>query len=398
MDAELEALGIEPPPRARRIATRVVPVLLVLGLVAVAVLLFVRNANEGPVYVTGHVTRGELVASVTAVGSLRPLRTVDVSAEISGRVRAVRVDVNDEVHVGDVLLELDTESLAATASQGRAAVRESHAAAALARANEEEARRALARTEALHARGLSTDRDLETARTMLARAEAEIAVSEARTSMARASLRESSTGLTRAVIRSPIDGIVLLRMVQPGQTVAAMLQAPTLLELAEDLRQMELHVDVDEADVGRVRQGQEATFVVDAYPGRTFRGTITRVAFAGRLVQNVVSYETVLRVENPDLALRPAMTANATIVTETRRDVLLVPSAALRFSPRRELAGRDRRWDAPRGPTLWTRRGDTLEPLSVEVLANDERFTEVRGRGVHEGLEIVLDARASEDG
>lgn len=398
MDAQLEALGIEAPTRARRWAGRIVPALLVLGLLVAAALLVQQSrATSVPQYVTARITRGQLVASVTAVGSLRPVRTVDVSAEISGRVRAVNVDVNDEVREGQVLIELDTESLAATASQGRAAVRESRAAAALARANEDEARRTLARTEGLHARGLVTERELEAARTMLARAEAEIAVSTARTSMAQASLRESSTGLSRAVIRSPIDGMVLVRVVQPGQTVAAMLQAPMLLQIAEDLRRMALHVDVDEADVGRVHEGQEATFVVDAYPDRTFRGRITRVNFAGRLVQNVVSYETVLQVENPDLALRPAMTANATIVTDTHRDVLLVPSAALRFSPRTELTGRDRRWDAPRGPTIWVRDGESLTPLSVEVVSNDETHTEIRGRGVHAGLEVVVDTRAVGD-
>jgi HlyD family secretion protein len=154
---------------------------------------------------------------------------------------------------------------------------------------------------------------------------------------------------------------------------------------------------VDEADVGRVHEGQDATFVVDAYPDREFRGRITRVNFAGRLVQNVVSYETILRVSNPDLALRPAMTANAMIVTDTHRDVLLVPSAALRFSPRSQLSGRDRRWDAPRGPTIWTRDGDTLAPISVEVITSDETNTEIRGRGVHEGLEVVVDTRTPDD-
>ncbi len=397
MDARLEALGIEPQGRTRRIAVRAVSGLLVLGLIGAGVYVLRGRTDDAPRYELGRVSRGNIIASVTAVGSLRPLRTVEVSAEISGRVRAVHVDVNDEVRVGQVLLELDTESLAATASQGRAAVREASAATQLAQANHEEAVRNLARMESMHARGLVTERDLEGARTMLARSDAEIAAAAARTSMARAGLRETSTGLTRAVIRSPIDGMVMIRAVQPGQTVAAMLQAPMLLSIAEDLRQMALHVDVDEADVGRVHEGQEATFVVDAYPGRTFRGRITRVAFAGRLVQNVVSYETVLAVDNPDLALRPAMTANATIVTDTRRGVLRVPSAALRFAPRRELSSRDRRWDAPRGPTIWTPDGETLRPISVEVLANDEEYTEVRGRGLREGLPVVLDTRTEDE-
>lgn len=397
MSEGLAALGIEPKRTSR--ARKLVIAGLIASFVTAAVVFVVRGHDGGaPAYVTDRVTRGDLVASVTAVGSLRPMRTVDVSAEISGRVRAVHVDVNDTVTVGQPLIELDTDSLSATAQQGRAAVHESAAAAELARANEEEARRTLARTESMHARGLVTDRDLEAAQTMHARTRAEIAVADARTRRAQAALRESSTGLSRAVIRSPIDGVVLVRVVQPGQTVAAMLQAPMLLQLAEDLRKMALHVDVDEADVGRVRPGLEATFVVDAYPGRTFRGEITRVAYAGRLVQNVVSYETVLTVDNPDLALRPAMTANATIITETRRGVLRVPSAALRFSPRAQLGSRDRRWDAPRGPTIWTLRGETLVPVSVRVRASDETHVEVEGRALREGMVVVLDTRSEDAG
>jgi HlyD family secretion protein len=398
MTEPLEALGIEDPRKKGRLLRRSVAAVVVLALGASCSYAWATRGTEGPSYVTGRVTRGDLVATVTATGSIRPVRTVDIGAEISGRVESVHVDVNDRVTVGQVLIEIDTDPFQATVSQGQASVLEARAAVQLATANLDDARRQLARTEELERRGNVPTQQLEQAQAMLARAEAEFASAGARTRLARAGLTESRTTLDRAVIRSPIDGVVLRRTVQPGQTVAASFQAPIMLELAQDLTHMELHVDVDEADVGRVVNGLSATFVVDAYPDRVFRGEITRVAYAGRLVQNVVSYETVISVGNPDLALRPAMTANATIVTETRHGVLLVPSAALRFAPRTNFrVGRDRRWDAPRGPTVWLRRGNTPVPISVEVLGSDETRTEVRGEGLREGAVVITDVRGESE-
>lgn len=389
----LEALGIEDPRKKGRILRWTLSFAFVCALLAASAYAYLHRLPSGPSYVTRSVVRGDIVATVTATGSLRPVRTVDLGAEISGRVASVLVDVNDRVRTGDVLVEIDTEPYRATVSQGRASVLEARAAVALATANVEDARRQLVRTRELARLGNVPAAQLEQAEATVARADAEMASANARTLMARAGLSESQSTLGRAVIRSPIDGVVLRRSIQPGQTVAATFQAPVMLELAEDLTHMELHVDVDEADVGRVRNGQHVTFVVDAYPDREFGGTITRVSYAGRLVQNVVSYETVIAVENADLALRPAMTANATIVIETRRSVVLVPSAALRFAPRTNLrVGRDRRWDAPRGPTVWILRGSEPVPVSVEVLGSDEQRTEVRADAIHEGGRVIVDS------
>lgn len=389
MDA-LRELGIEDPRRGRT-RRRVFIVVAVLAVPLVGYLWKLRHPTRPPAYETARVARGELVATVSATGSLRPVRTVDVGAEVSGRVVAVHVDVNDRVRAGQVLVEIDTLSASASAEQRRASVLEAGASVELARIAREQATVDLDRTRSLHERGIASAQQLEQAEAAAERAEAEVRAASARSSLARAGLREASAVLERAVIRSPIDGVVLTRAVQPGQTVAATLSAPTLLQLAESLEHMELHVDVDEADVGRVHENMRATFVVDAYADRRFEGRIVRVAYAGRLVQNVVSYETVIAVENPDLALRPAMTANATIVTDVRRGVLLVPSAALRYAPRASARiGRDRRWDAPRGPMLYTLVDGAPSGISVEIFGSDETRTEVRGEGLREGLTVIL--------
>jgi len=390
MTHPLLALGIDDPRRRGRFRQPAMVLGAALVVTGVGSLVVARSRAEVPRWQTAFVSRGDFVATATATGSLRPHRTVEVGAEVGGTVKAVHVEPNDPVHVGDVLVEIDTSSHAATLAQGRASVLEATAAVRLARVDLAEARRHLQRTNRFARAGHVPQQEVEEARTLVARARAALAGANARERFARAALRGATTNLERAVIRSPIDGIVLARNVEPGQTLATTLQAPTVVVLAEDLTRMELHVDVDEADVGQVHEGMEATFTVDAYADRRFRGQITRVAFAGRLVQNVVSYETVIAVDNSDLALRPGMTANATIVTERRSDVLLVPNAALRFSPRTTLAGaRDRRWDAPQGPTLWTVSGGQPEPLRVETLGSDDTRTQVRG-SIREGLEVIV--------
>jgi HlyD family secretion protein len=240
------------------------------------------------------------------------------------------------VKVDQVLARLDTSKLEAQVTQSRAALESAKAKVLQAQATVSETRNKLAqlqRVRELSNHKVPSQIEFDAAEAASERAKADEASARAAVSQARAALEVYETDLSKAVIRSPIDGIVLTRSAEPGQTVAASFQAPVLFTLAEDLTKMELHVDVDEADVGQIQEGQKATFTVDAYPNRTFEAQITQARFASKTVEGVVTYETVLKVDNSDLSLRPGMTATADITVKKVENVILIPSTALRFAP-----------------------------------------------------------------
>ena len=327
---------------------------IVLGLIASAVLfwIFGRHGNGATKYVTQEVTRGDLTVTVTATGNLEPRNQVDIGSELSGTIRAVNADVNDEVKAGQVLAVLDTTRLRAQVLQAESSLASAEARVLQSVASEKEARANLARlmkVRELSNNKLPSQQDLDVAEAAVARGAGEVAAARAAVAQARANLEAVQTDLSKTEIRSPINGVVLVRSVELGQTVAASLQAPVLFTLAEDLKKMELHVSVDEADVGSVEVGQKATFTVDAFANRTFSAQITQVHFASSNTKSstassagsaasatstgVVTYETVLEVDNSELLLRPGMTATAEIVTTDINDAVLVPNAALRFTP-----------------------------------------------------------------
>lgn len=369
-------------------------------------------------FVTEPVVRGDLVVTVAATGNLQPTNKVDVGSELSGTIEAVFVDDNDRVKKGQVLARLDTSKLRDQAAKSRAAVASAEARVLQAQASVAQARSNLARLREvarLSGGKVPAKFELDTAEANLARAEADEAAARAAVSEARAVLSADETNLIKAQIRSPIDGVVLARKVEPGQTVAASFQAPLLFTLAEDLSQMELQVDVDEADVGQVKPGQRATFTVDAYPGRVYPAQIERVGYGSQVKEGVVSYLTVLTVDNADLTLRPGMTATAAIVTAERENVLLVPNAALRFSPPANGAApktkdsggivksllprpprqpaRKAKPAAPRGEQrVWVLRAG--EPVAVPVTtgASDGRYTEVVSGELTTDMEVITEA------
>ena len=327
---------------------------IVLGLIAIAVLfwIFGREGSSATKYVTQEVTRGDLTVTVTATGNLEPRNQVDIGSELSGTIRAVNADVNDEVKAGQVLAVLDTTRLRAQVLQAESSLASAEARVLQSVASEKEARANLARllkVRELSNNKLPSQQDLDVAEAAVARSAGELAAARAAVAQARANLEAVQTDLSKTEIRSPINGVVLVRSVELGQTVAASLQAPVLFTLAEDLKKMELHVSVDEADVGSVEVGQKATFTVDAFPNRTFSAQITQVHFASSNTKSstassagsaasatstgVVTYETVLEVDNSELLLRPGMTATAEIVTTDIKGAVLVPNAALRFTP-----------------------------------------------------------------
>jgi HlyD family secretion protein len=414
-------LGEDRPPRWwQRASTWIAVAALALAGGGLYVWQSQKNAKAAPVYVTEPLKAGDITLTVAANGTLQPTRSVNVGSELSGTVKRVLVDVNDRVKAGQVLVELDTAKLQDQVTQARAGLASAQAQLAQTGATVREARATLARFEEvarLSGGKVPSATELDSAKAAVDRAVAAEAAAQASVNEARAALSTNETNLSKASIRSPISGVVLSRSVDPGNAVAASLQAVTLFTLAEDLAQLKLDVAVDEADVGNVKVDQKATFTVSAFPARRYPATIQRVAFGSTKTDNVVTYTTTLNVDNADLSLRPGMTAAATIVAKEAKGVLLVPNTALRFSPassngaapasggsilskmmprppntRPKTAGMDRRGGGPR--QIWVLENGEPVAKPVKTGISDGRNTEVSGEGLTEGMAVITEQRS----
>jgi HlyD family secretion protein len=379
-----------------------------------------RTAAAQPRYATETVNRGNLVVAVSANGTVVPTNKVDIGSELSGTVARVLVDVNDRVKKGQVLAELDTEKLRDQVMRSRASLDVAQARQRQAEATVREATGNLQRLQEvsrLSAGRVPSQAEMATAQATLARAQADVSSTQAGIADAKAAASVDETNLRKASIRSPINGVVLSRSVDPGNAVAASLQAVTLFTIAEDLAQMKLQVNVDEADVGQVSAGQKATFNVSAYPSRNYPAAVTRVYYGSTITNNVVTYVAELTVDNKDLTLRPGMTATARVIATERNDVLLVPNAALRFRPSfadasaapvdaGSASGGIVSKLVPRLPSRGTRRAGTQlsasrevwalqdgKPVSMSVVpgATDGRMTEVRSDKLQPGMQVVTE-------
>lgn len=348
---------------------------------------------------TQPVTTGDLKVVVSATGTLQPTNQVQVGIEVSGTIKTVSVNYNDRVTVGQVLAQIDTTKLEAQMRQTASALDAARARVQLAEATIRETHSKLARlrdVRQLSGGKVPSPQEMDVAEADLARAVADAASARAAATQSEAILRGNQTDLAKATVRSTIDGVVLARSVEPGQTLAATFQTPVLFTLAEDLTRMELQVDVDEADVGQVRAGQRATFTVAAYPERVFPAEVIQVRFGAQTVAGVVTYKALLRVDNAEQLLLPGMTATASIAVKEVRDALLVPNAALRFSPPvvasasvaspslvgRLFGGRGNRpaAAAPRaaGQRVYVIREDKPVAVSIAAGASDGLTTEIR--------------------
>ena len=331
--------------------------------------------------------RADMELTATATGNLQPKSEVSVGAEVSGLVDQVLVSENDEVQKGQVLARFNTEELKVALQQATAGLALARASRAEADATVEEARVDQRRIEPLVQRGTAPRAALDTAVATLKRAEARVAYSRATVQQAEASVSQARTRLEKAVITSPINGVVLKRNVEPGNTVAASFQTPVLFLLAEDLEHMELHVSMDEADVGMVKAGQSASFTVDAWPGREFEAKVLKVYLYPTVEANVVTYTTVLSVDNAEHLLQPGMTATATIITGQRKQTLRVPNIAFRFTPpvTEDKSGglfspqmrRGRGSSAGASNTIWVLKGDEPRRVLVRTGYTDGQYTEV---------------------
>jgi HlyD family secretion protein len=288
-------------------------------------------------YETATVDKGPVIARITATGVLSALVTVQVGAQVSGRITSITVDFNSPVKKGQLITKLDPVLYQAGVDNARANWVAAKAQVAKADVQELDAKRQYDRTVVLKQQDLMSQADLDTAEATWRAAVAQTGTAKGQLEQARASLKQAEENLNYTSIFSPIDGVVISRNIDVGQTVAASLQAPTLFTIAEDLRRMQVDTSVAEADVGKLHDGMEATFLVDAYPNEKFSGRIRQIRNAPQTVQNVVTYDAVIDVANPDLKLKPGMTANVTVVYAERQDVIRVPNAALRFRPPPEM-------------------------------------------------------------
>ena len=380
-----------------------------------------RAASAAPSYRTQPVGRGNLTLTVTANGTIQPTRSINIGSELSGTVLKVNVDVNDRVKKGQALVELDTAKLRDQIRRSQATVAAARARLAQTAATVRETRASLNRFEEvarLSGGKVPSQAELDSARASHERAVADEAGARAGVSEAQAALSTDQINLSKASIVAPADGTVLTRSVDPGNAVAASLQAVTLFTLAEDLTKLRLWVYVDEADVGSVRPGQEASFTVSAYPTRPFPARITRVGFGSTITDNVVTYLTYLDVDNGDLSLRPGMTATASIVATERKDVLLVPNAALRYAPGIAPAAAPRSGGVLAGLTprmpgsgarrpgasgaiiasarqVWVLRDGAPVAVPVTPGISDGRMTEITGGTLKVGMAVITDQKTA---
>jgi HlyD family secretion protein len=366
-----------------------------IGLTGLTAGAYYTNRGEvAPEIIAEPITRGSIVSVVAATATLEAVTTVQVGSQVSGSIKGLSADFNSIVRKGHVLARLDPSLFESAIEQARASLARTEADLQRLEVAVADARVKRDRARELSARQLIPATELDAAEVNLRSAEAQVRSAQAQVTQARASLRQAQVNLEKTVITSPIDGIVIARNVDVGQTVAASLQTPTLFVIAADLSQMQLKANIDEADLGRVDEDQAVTFTVDAYPGQTFRGTVRQVRLNPVVEQNVVTYAAIISAPNPELRLKPGMTASVTIEVARRDDVLRLPNAALRFKPTDELL---RALDVHEAPAakpgiVWTYVEGRLAPVAVTTGATDATHTEIINAPLQEGARVVTRA------
>ena len=388
-----------PPPKRR---TPRWSLWIPIALVVVAALWWWwhARAQDGVSYRTAALDRGTIAVTISATGSLSAISTIDIGAQVSGLVQAVLVDYNDRVKKDQVIARIDPSNLTAKVQQASGAVAASQAQLAQAQATAKNAQADFARKADLGQRQLIAHSDVDAARAARDQAVGAVAAAQAQIAAQQAALDSAKLDLSHSLIRSPVDGVVINRSVEPGQTVAASLQTPTLFQIAEDLRQMQIVLAVDEADIGQVKVGERVRFNVDAFPDREFGGTVKQVRLGATNTQNVITYPVVVTVDNDDLSLLPGMTVNADIQVSRDDDVLRVPNAALRFKPADAVAPDATANAQARGGGMFT---DKLPQIATKLqldvnqqAAFDQAIATVRERA--KAMRAAREAAASSSG
>lgn len=362
--------------------------IIILLIAAVLLFLFLRN-NEGEAkYRNGKVEKGYIRETVTATGTVNAVTTVLVGTQVSGTINQIYADFNSPVKKGQVIAQIDPALFDAQVEQARANLLSAKANMEKAEAALLDAKRTADRNKELFTRNLVARSELDTAETAYETAKAQVTVAQAQIAQTGAALKNAETNLRYTRILSPVDGIVVSRSVDVGQTVAASFQTPTLFTIAQDLTKMQIDTNVDEADIGKIRVGEDVEFTVDAYPDTPFHGRVWQVRNAPVTVQNVVTYDVVIKVGNPELKLKPGMTANVQIITAEKKDVLKIPNAALRFRP----ADTNKATTPQKGPGVWVTEQGKLKRIPVSIGINDGIHTELISGPLTEGQEVITES------
>ncbi|MCC7202673.1 MAG: efflux RND transporter periplasmic adaptor subunit [Nitrospirae bacterium] len=362
--------------------------MIILLISAGLLFLFLRN-NEGEAgYRTEKVGKGYIRETVTATGTVNAVTTVLVGTQVSGTINQIYVDFNSPVKKGQIIAQIDPALFDAQVEQARANLLSSQANMEKAEAALLDAKRTADRNNELFTRNLVARSELDTAETNYETAKAQVTVAKAQIAQTGAALKNAETNLRYTRILSPVDGIVVSRSVDVGQTVAASFQTPTLFTIAQDLTKMQIDTNVDEADIGKISMGQDVEFTVDAYPDTPFHGRVLQVRNAPITVQNVVTYDVVIKMENPDLKLKPGMTANVQIITDEKEGVLKIPNAALRFKP----ADNNKAATPQKGPGVWVTEQGKLKRIPVSTGINDGIHTELISGSLTEGQEVITES------
>ena len=376
----------------KRIAV-IIGLVMVLGGASFAGYRFYKNQNQNLQFKTEKVQKGALSAQVIATGTVNPVTLVQVGSQVSGAIIKLYADFNSVVRKGQVIAQIDPALFQAKVDQGEADLKNARASLEKEKTSLADNLRTLQRYKTLFQTELVAQTDLDQAQTKYDLSIATQKTAQAQIETAQANLSSARTNLNYTTIRSPVNGTVVARNVDVGQTVAASLQAPTLFTIAQDLKEMQVDTNVDEADIGRVKLGQTASFTVDSYPGEPFSAQVSQVRNAPTTVQNVVTYDVVLRVKNSELKLKPGMTANVSLIIEEKEDVLKIPNAALRFKPPRKEGG------APpdikkqiKGSVVWVLSPENKPtPVPIKSGITDGQFTEVVGGKLKEGEAVITE-------
>jgi HlyD family secretion protein len=410
---------MEEEKRPSQMNKRLIRIIAVVAAVGVGSVAYsrARSTSKEAAPITAAVTRGDVVEKVNATGTLQPVTTVQVGTQVSGTIKALYADFNSEVRKGQVIAELEPSLFQTQVEQARATMTRLQADADRAKVEVQDTESKSRRAQELFDQKLISRNDVETAQSSAMQAEASLKSAQAQITQARAALNQVQVNLNNTIIKAPIDGVVISRSVDVGQTVAASMQAPTLFVLAKDLTRMQVSASIDESDIGRIAAGQKVSFRVDAYPADTFTGTVSQVRLNPTTEQNVVSYTTMIDVPNPEMKLKPGMTANVTIQIAGSENVLRVPNSALRFrpggsgigdpgsggsgiqgsAPTDRAAATSGLGGAPRavsnadrsGGRVWAIRNGALEPVRIRTGVSDGAMTAVVEGDLKEGDQLV---------
>ncbi|MCC6346877.1 MAG: efflux RND transporter periplasmic adaptor subunit [Nitrospirales bacterium] len=366
--------------------------ILLIGVVAFALL---RNGETVPKFRTERIGRGAIQAAVTATGTVNPVVNVQVGTQVSGTINAIYADFNTQVKKGQLIARIDPATFEAQVAQARANLFAARANLEKAEITKTDAKRTMERNRELFRKGFIARSDVDTAETNHGTAVSQVSAAQAQVAQTEAALRTAEINLRYTRIVSPVEGTVVSRNVDVGQTVAASFQTPTLFTIAKDLTQMQINSNVAEADIGRVRVDQPAEFTVDAYPDITFKGRVAQVRNAPITVQNVVTYDVVINVDNSDLKLKPGMTANISVIVESKENVVRIPNAALRFQlPEEGRKGAERQRE--RGKGVWILENNKPKRVQVATGISDGAYTELVSGKLHEGQDVIMESLSRE--